>query len=100
MRTRLRLAFTCTLVAVLAAGAVARGSRVSVRGRELGDLMKQYWPWFLVAKVPGQVKNTVFIPLPAGTPSVEDPTVSVGELDVNLRVGQKFALPVFLFVGE
>src|SRR5215218_2988709 len=84
MRTRSRLAFTCALVAALAAGAVARGSRVSARGRELGDLMTQYWPWFLGAKVPGQVKNVVFIPLPAGEPSVEDPKVSVGERDVTL----------------
>jgi hypothetical protein len=99
MRTRFRLVFMCMLAAALAAGAIARAAHVSSKPT-LGDLMVQYWPWYTGARVPGQVKNIVFIPLPAGEPSEEDPTLSVGELDVTLRGGQSFTLPVFLYIGE
>ena len=62
--------------------------------------MKQYWTWALGGNQAGQVKNVVFLPLPVGRPSEQDPTVAVGEIDVTLKPGQKFALPVFVFIGE
>jgi hypothetical protein len=62
--------------------------------------MKQYWTWALGGGQAGQAKNVVFLPLPQGQPSESDPTVAVGSLDVSLRPGQGFAIPVFVFVGE
>jgi hypothetical protein len=71
-------------------------------GRSLGDWLELYWTWFYggEAAQPGRVKNTVFLPLPAGEPSDADPSVSEGEIDVTLRPGERFVLPLFAFVGE
>lgn len=70
-------------------------------GRTLGGWMESYWTWILGGDQEGQVKKVVFMPLPAGEPISEDcPTVLVGELDVSLRPGDKFVLPMFAYVGE
>ncbi len=70
------------------------------RGQGLGNWMKLYWTWFLGGDQAGHVKNTVFLPLPAGEPSEEDPTVFVGKTDFTLRPGEAFVLPMFVWIGE
>jgi hypothetical protein len=81
-------------------GRTANPGQSNAYGASLGDWMKSYWTWFLGASDSGGAKNVTFLPIPAGTPSDDDPTVSVGELDFSLRSGQAFALPVFAFIGE
>jgi hypothetical protein len=68
-------------------------------GKPLGEWMKLYWTWFIGGDQEGQVKKVVFLPLPAGTDEDGD-GIAVGELDVTLQVGQKFVLPMFVYVGE
>ena len=61
-------------------------------GKSLGEWMGLYWTWFLGGDQEGNVKKVVFLPLPGE----DDDFV----LDVTLRTGEKFILPMFVFVGE
>ena len=71
-------------------------------GQSLGDWLERYWTWYYGGEgaQPGRVRNTVFLPLPAGEPTEADPSISEGTLDVKLRPGERFVLPLFAFVGE
>jgi hypothetical protein len=67
----------------------------------LGFWMNAYWTWALGGDQADRIGNTIFMPLPEGVPISEDcPTILVGELDVTLKVGEQFVMPMFAFVGE
>ncbi|MCU0725164.1 MAG: hypothetical protein MUE73_05145 [Planctomycetes bacterium] len=58
-------------------------------GKSLGEWMELYWTWFFTGEpADGKVKDVVFLPLPDG------------EIDVSLKTGQKFVLPIWVIVGE
>ncbi len=75
-------------VAALQAGGPMPGQSKAF-GKSLGSWMELYWTWFLGGDQPGQVKSVVFLPLP-----------EEGELDVTLGKGEKFVLPMFVYIGE
>ena len=71
-----------------------------IRGTSLGDWMQSYWAWALGGEQERSRKRIVFLPIPQGEPSEQDPSLSIGEQDVTLRPGEGFALPVFVYIGE
>ena len=81
---------------VTAAGPLPPNS--NAYGKTLTDWLLLYWTWALGGEQAGQVKNVTLLPLPAGTPN--DDGVLVGELDVPLRPGTAFVLPVLGLTGE
>ncbi len=67
----------------------------------LGFWMNAYWTWALGGDQADRIGKTIFMPVPEGVPISEDcPTILVGELDVTLKVGERFVMPMFAFVGE
>jgi len=69
-------------------------------GKTLAEWHKLYWQWYLGFTAEGQVGNVLFMPLPTGTPNDEKPPISVGELNVTLRPGTAFVLPILTWIGE
>jgi hypothetical protein len=74
-------------------------------GKTLSEWQKLYWTWALGGSPESQVGHVLFMPIPQGVPddgagTPEDPVISVGELDVTLKPGTAFVMPVFVFVGE
>lgn len=72
-------------------------------GKTLAEWNTAYWTWFLQGGSPetGQVGHVLFLPIPQdGVPSGENPVVYVGELDVTMRRGTAFVLPVLAYLGE
>jgi hypothetical protein len=102
MRRRVTAVAVCCALAAsiaLAASVATAKNPAKTGGQTLGEWMTQWWEWKLGTGQPGQVKNVVMLPVPVGAPG-EEPNVFVGEMDVALRPGQKFALPVFVYIGE
>jgi len=99
MKTLVVCLMVCLLAAPLVAIAASPGHSKAF-GKSLGEWMNLYWTWFLGGDQDGYVKDVIFLPLPAGEPSAEDPSIFVGEMDFTLHTGEKFILPMFAWVGE
>ena len=77
-------------------------------GKSLSEWFALYWDWVLWSQVgvekPDQVGQVKFLPIPVGESnggagSVEDPLILVGHLDVTLKPGTAFVLPVACWAG-
>ncbi|HVK01855.1 MAG TPA: hypothetical protein VM490_00120 [Armatimonadaceae bacterium] len=71
----------------------------------LEEWLKLYVTWFVGGSDSDTVKNVRFLPLPvgvlvSGSGAPSDPAVLVGNLDVTLKPGTPFVLPMVLYYGE
>ena len=76
----------------------------SAFGKTLTEWMQLYETW-LIGGGSDHVGHVKFLPLPAGTQvtgsgTYDDPGVFVGHLDVSLKPGTPFVLPVTIWYGE
>jgi hypothetical protein len=68
--------------------------------------MEIYWTWIFTGEPEsGQVRRVRLMPLPAATPvagsgTLDDPVIFQGHLDVRLRPGTPFVMPIAVWVGE
>lgn len=71
-------------------------------GNSLGMWMDLYWTWALGGDQAGNVKKVVFLPVPepSSVEEDEDGITLVGEMDFTLQPGEKFVLPMFVWIGE
>ncbi len=113
MRSIVAKYLVTTLVALVlwqpAANAIAGDGAAPAQshafGKSLTEWMTLYWQWS-IGGGPDHVGHVSFLPQPApGAPvsgdfSFDDPGVFVGELEVRLRPGTAFVLPVSAWVGE
>jgi hypothetical protein len=101
MKRRLTTLLACLfLLLVCSHTSAAVPGNAAARGQSLDQWMLQYWTWFFGGSQANEQNNVLFLPLPVGTPSPEDPSITVGHADVTLRTGEGFFLPVFVFFGE
>ncbi|NJK31453.1 MAG: hypothetical protein HC927_02985 [Deltaproteobacteria bacterium] len=70
-------------------------------GNSLEEWMLKYWAWIFAGADPDTngEKNVVFLPLPAGEQTDDDPPTFVGEAEVSLSVGDAFAVPLWFYGG-
>lgn len=73
-------------------------------GHSLGEWLLRYWDWALGGGSNGS-RGLTFLPLPAGeyvsgSFTLEDPGVLEGTIDVTLKPGQSFVLPIAVWTGE
>ena len=97
MKRLLSAVVICLLVVSLAS---AHSPANRAHGLSLSELLDLYWSWVLGASDEDHYKNVVFLPIPPGAPSEDDPSILVGEADFSLHSGESFLLPVFTYVGE
>jgi hypothetical protein len=77
-------------------------------GHSLAEWLKFYWAWYFTG-VPesGEVNGALLLPLPAGTPddpnaagTYNDPVTYCGHLDIEVKAGTPFVLPIIAWLGE
>ncbi len=95
--------------AVVFSGAFAGGpvpSSAWFHGHPLGEWLKFYWNWYYTG-VPqsGVQAGVLFLPLPPGTPddgswTYADPVTITGHLDITIKAGTPFVLPIIAWLGE
>jgi hypothetical protein len=111
-----RIVTTMTAVALAVALLAAPGVRAdegrespqqsSANGKTLGEWMQLYWTWaYTGVPASGQVGQVKLLALPSGewtggSGTYDDPAVFVGHLDLTLKPGTPFVLPVFAWLGE
>jgi hypothetical protein len=102
-------ALAVTLVgASLVAVEAARGGsppQSTAFGKTLTEWMQLYWTWALGGGGDDHVGHVKFLQLPSGeyaggSFTYADPGVLVGHLDVSLKPGTPFVLPVSIWYGE
>ena len=76
-------------------------------GKTLTEWQTAYWRWFLGSgQDPAQsmVGKVKLMPNPdqdfSGSGTPEDPLLVIGDLEITLRPGTPFVLPLFAFIGE
>lgn len=82
----------------------AAPAQSNAHGHSLAEWLVRYFEW-LVGDGPIGGNGLTFLPLPAGeyvsgSFSLEDPGVLEGELEVALKPGQSFMLPIAVWQGE
>ncbi|HVK08340.1 MAG TPA: hypothetical protein VM597_06135 [Gemmataceae bacterium] len=104
-----RVAAGLLLAALVVAGPAHAGPPGSSNayGKSLTEWMTLYMTWALGGDQEGQVGKVMFMPLPAGEPvdpeaagTLDDPLTLRGEIDVTLKPGTAFAMPVAVWIGE
>ena len=87
------------LLASLASAGVL-SNRPESYGKPFGEWMELYWTWQLGGPQADHVGKVVFLPLP--NEALVDANLNIygGEIDVKLRPGQPFVLPMFTWIGE
>jgi hypothetical protein len=80
--------------------------KAQLYGHSLGEWLKFYWTWYFTG-VPesGELRGALFLPLPAGTPdggagTYENPITYTGHLDIEIKAGTPFVLPIIAWLGE
>src|SRR5687767_14297572 len=92
--------FAAVVCALLLAVTLVQAEK-KFRGKTRGEWMAAYWTWYFTGEpADGAVDNTVFLPIPDGVPSEENPSIFVGETSFTLRPGEAFVLPLFVWIGE
>ncbi len=69
-------------------------------GDTLEGWMVGAWEYLLGGEGEGRDGNVVYLPVPDGVPTDDDPFTLSGEADVTLGTGDAFALPMFFAIGE
>lgn len=74
-------------------------------GHTLSEWMGMYLLWYLGIEESDHVGKVQFLPLPVGVPvdgsgTAADPATLVGELDITLKPGTPFVLPVVFWYAE
>lgn len=74
-------------------------------GKTLTEWMQRYWTWSLGGGGEDHDGNVTFLPLPNGdlidgSITYNDPALLVGHLDISLKPGTPFVLPVIVWYGE
>ena len=88
------------LVAALVVGPMTAGQpQPKAEGKSLSALLELWFEWAIGGDQPDHFKKVKFMPLPAGVPddgagTADDPVTFVGELDVTLKPGTSFVMPV------
>jgi hypothetical protein len=73
-------------------------------GKSLQDWLTVYWTWYSDGKLP-DTNHVYLMPLPQGiydigSGSYEDPAIMNGHLDISLKPGTPFVLPIQAWIGE
>jgi len=85
---------------LLAVGPASAGpAKTNAQGKSLDDLLEMWMTWALGGDQADHFKKVQFMPLPNGTPddgagTADDPVTFTGEMDVTLKPGQSFVMPV------
>jgi hypothetical protein len=75
-------------------------------GNSLQGWLKTYWTWWLAGEPEsGKVGRVMLLPLPSGTAddgagTFDDPVTLTGHLDIQMKPGTPFVLPVVAWIGE
>ena len=97
------------LLAALVAGPASAGNGHGNKfhGKPMAEWMKLWFTWALGGDQADHVGNVQFLPLPAGVPvddgsigTADDPVTLVGEMDITLKPGTSFVLPVLGWTRE
>lgn len=93
------------LAAVIVGPAAGGPPQANAYGKSLPEWMELYLTWYLGGDQADHVKNVQFLPLPAGVPddgagTAADPVTLVGEMDLTLKPGTPFVLPVAFWYVE
>jgi len=106
VRWSARTAAGLLLAALVAAGPADAGppGQSKAYGKSLTEWTTLYLEWYLGGYQPDHVGKVQFLPLPngeqeSGTGTPMDPAVYVGELNVTLKPGTPFVLPVAVWYG-
>src|SRR5688572_21133429 len=68
-----RCAFVLASILLCVSLVSGQPAKSRIRGTSLGDWMTSYWSWALGAEQEGSRKRIVFLPIPQGEPSEQDP---------------------------
>jgi hypothetical protein len=73
-------------------------------GKSLGEWLEVYWTWYSSGELP-DTGRVLLLPLPQGiydigTGSFDDPYTMHGDMEISVRPGTPFVLPIMSWIGE